>query len=294
MADRQPHTVLGLLQTTARYLDQRGVATPRLDTELLLGHVLGLDRLQLYVNFDRPVSAAERDTLRELVRRRGAREPVALILGSKEFRSREFAVPAGVLVPRPDTELLAELAIAAVGEVEAEPSPLALDLGTGSGILAVSVAAETAARVLAVDLSPVATGAARLNAQRHGVDDRVGTVRGSWYAAIPQRFAGCVDVLVSNPPYVSDEEYATLEPEIVRYEPRGALVPEGGPLSAYRALAAGFEQWLAAGARVLVEVGAGRAEGVQSILGEAGLADLQRHEDLAGIDRVVSGTWTRG
>ena len=291
MPDIASHTVLSLLQISARYLESRGVATSRLDTELLLGDVLGLDRLQLYVNFDRPVSTAERDALREYVRRRGAREPVALILGHKEFRSRDFVVSRGVLVPRPDTELLADLAISAIGaDVDDEP-PLALDLGTGSGILAVSVAAETPARVLAVDTSDVAIATTRKNAELHGVADRVGTARGSWYGAIPERFVRSVDVLMSNPPYVSTDEYATLAPEIVHFEPQAALVPAGDPLGAYREIAAGFERWLAPGARVLVEVGAGRASSVETLFREAGLRGLQRHEDLAGIERVISGAW---
>lgn len=295
MADGSPHTVLDLLQISARYLESRGVPTSRLDTELLLGDVLGLDRLQLYVNFDRPVSSAERDALREHVRRRAAREPVALILGRKEFRSRDFVVPAGVLVPRPDTELLADLVIDSIGSrADAEP-PLALDLGTGSGILAVSVAAETAAQVLAVDAADVAIAATRENARLHGVADRIGTVRGSWYDAIPDRFSGKIDVLMSNPPYVSVEEYGTLAPEIVRFEPRAALVPGDDPLAAYLEIAAGFERWLAPGARVFVEIGAGRAAGVEALFREAGLRDLSRHEDLAGIERVVTGVWeTRG
>jgi len=291
MTDRPPHTVLELLKISTRYLESRGVGTARLDAELLLGAALDLDRLQLYVNFDRPVTPAERDAMREYVRRRGAREPVALILGHKEFRSRDFVVPQGVLVPRPDTELLAELAIDAVGSIEADEPPLVLDLGTGSGILAVSVAAECQARVLAVDASSAAIAAVRDNAARHGVADRVGTVRGSWYTALPERFAQGVHVLMSNPPYVSAEEYADLEPEIVRFEPRDALVPDGDPLAAYREIAAGFDRWLAPGGQVIVEVGAGRAAAVEALFRDAGLRDLKRHEDLAGIERVVSGVW---
>lgn len=282
-------SVLDLLRASTSYLESRGVDSPRLDSELLLTQVLELDRLQLYINFDRPVSDAERDALRELVKRRAAREPVALILGTKEFRSRSFLVPAGVLVPRPDTELLAELAIEALAGAEAPP--LALDLGCGSGILAVSIAAETPAKVLAVDRAEAAIDATRRNAQIHGVSDRVGVIRGSWTDRIPARFAGQVDLVVSNPPYVDEADYATLQPEITRYEPREALVAPGGTLDAYRRIAEGLGRWLAPGARVLVEVGQGQAAEVEAILAEAGLEALVRHEDLAGIERVVDGTW---
>lgn len=289
MGREGPDSVLDLLRVSTAFLESRGVDSPRLDSELLLAQVLDMDRLQLYINFDRPVSEAERDALRELVRRRAAREPVALILGTKEFRSRAFHVPAGVLVPRPDTELLAELAIDALAS--RDDAPLVLDLGCGSGILAVSIAAETSAKVLAVDRAEAAIDATRRNAQIHGVADRVGVIHGSWTDRVPARFAGRVDLVVSNPPYVDEADYATLQPEITRYEPREALVAPGGTLDAYRRIAAGLDRWLAPGARVLVEVGLGQAAEVEAILTQAGLQALTRHEDLAGIERVVDGTW---
>jgi release factor glutamine methyltransferase len=284
-----PDSVLDILRASTSFLEGRGVDSPRLDSELLMAQVLGLDRLQLYINFDRPVIGAERDALRELVKRRAAREPVALILGTKEFRSRAFHVPPGVLVPRPDTELLAELAIEALAD--AGDAPLVLDLGCGSGILAVSIAAETPAKVLAVDQAQAAIDATRHNAQIHGVAERVGVIRGSWTEGIPDRFAGQVALVVSNPPYVDEADYATLQPEITRYEPRDALVAPGGTLDAYRRIADGLDRWLAAGARVLVEVGMGQAAEVEAILAGAGLQALARHEDLASIERVVDGTW---
>jgi len=294
MADSRggsPRTVLDILRAATDYLAGRGVDSPRLDAELLTAQVLGLSRLDLYVQFDRPMEAAERDRLRELIRRRGAREPVALILGSKEFRSREFAVQPGVLIPRPDTELLAERAIAAVGECEAE-TPLVVDLGTGTGILAISVALETGARVLAVEASPEALACARENLARLGPADRVGTLRGDWWDGLPERFAGQVDVVVSNPPYVAAADHGGLAPEIREYEPRGALVPDGDTLDAYRRIAGGLARWMTPGGRILVEVGAGQAGDVAGTLGDAGVADLQRHRDLADIERVVEGTYT--
>ena len=284
-----PDSVLDLLRASTSFLESRGVDSPRLDSELLMAEVFGLDRLQLYINFDRPVSGAERDALRALVKRRAAREPVALILGTKEFRSRSFHVPAGVLVPRPDTELLAELAIGALAD--REDDPLVLDLGCGTGILAVSIAAETTARVLAVDIAEAAIDATRRNAQIHGVADRVGVVRSSWTTRIPDRFAGQVALVVSNPPYVDAADLEGLQPEITRFEPREALVAPGGTLGAYRKISGELAQWMAPGGRVLMEVGQGLAPQVESILREAGLLSLTRHEDLAGIERVVDGTW---
>ncbi len=281
-------TVLELLETSSTFLTRKGVASPRLDAEVMLAGVLELDRIHLYVSFDRPVSEEERDRYREMVRRRAAREPVALILGSKEFRSRDFAVESGVLIPRPDTELLADLAIERLSGESEEP-PLALDLGCGSGILAVSIAADTTAKVLAIDRTDVAIKLTRANSQRHGVADRVGTVGGDWWDAVPERFTGSISLVVSNPPYVAEDEYRDLEPEIVTFEPREALVPPGDPLSFYRRTADGLARWLKPGGVVLLEVGAGQAFAVEELLAAAGCVDTQRHLDLAGIERVVEG-----
>ncbi len=285
-----PRTVLEILRAATEYLRTRGVGTPRLDAELLAASVLDISRLDLYVQFDRPLDPQERASLRELVRRRGGREPVALILGHREFRSREFAVQSGVLVPRPDTELLADLAIEAVAACEAD-APLVVDLGTGSGVLAVSVALETPARVLAVDLSPDAIRCARTNLERLGPADRVGVIRGDWWDALPDRFEGQVDVVLSNPPYVDEDDYPTLAPEILQHEPRVALVADGDPLTFYRRIAGGLDRWMRPGGRVLVEVGAGQAPEVQAIFEGAGVTAVERHEDLAGIERVVEGAW---
>ncbi len=290
MGEPRADTVLDLVRASTEFLQRKGVASPRLDAELLIGAAVGLDRLQLYVQFDRPASAEERAAARELVRRRGTREPVALILGVKEFRSRAFELRPGVLVPRPDTELLAERALEAVAEAAGDP-PLVVDLGCGSGVLAVTIALETPARALAVDLAPEAIAVTRANSRRHGVEDRVGVVRGDWLAALPERFAGGVDVIVSNPPYVSEGEYATLAPEIRRFEPRGAVCSAPDPLAFHRRTAEGLARWLRPGGRVLVEVGRGQAGDVERLFRDAGVTALQRHADLAGIERVVEGVW---
>jgi release factor glutamine methyltransferase len=294
MADgtgRQPRTVLEILRAATDYLGGRGVDTPRLDAELLAAEVLGLSRLDLYVQFDRPMEPTERGRLRELIRRRGAREPVALILGIKEFRSREFQVQPGVLIPRPDTELLAERAIAVVAD-RGSSAPLVVDLGTGTGILAITVALETDAKVLAVDAAPASVACARANLATLGPADRVGVVRGDWWDALPERFSGQVEVVVSNPPYVAAADYTALAPEILEYEPRQALTPDGDPLAYYRRTAAGLPRWLASGGHILVEVGAGQADDVETILAAAAVTDIARHRDLADIERVVEGVFS--
>lgn len=304
MPERPAETVLDLVRASTNFLHRKGVPGPRLDAELLIGAAVGLDRLQLYLQFDRPATEPERDAARELIRRRGGREPVALILGDKEFHSRPFLVEPGVLIPRPDTELLAERAIDALkgtleappqgavpGGEDAPPLALALDLGCGCGVLAVCLALETAARVLAVDCSPDAVRVTRANVRRHGVEDRVGVKRGDWLDAVPERFAGAVDVIVSNPPYVPEDEYGALAPEIVEFEPREAVCCAPDPLAYYRRTAVGLARWLRPGGRVLVEVGRGQADAVAAIFAQAGVTNVERGEDLAGIERVVEGTW---
>jgi release factor glutamine methyltransferase len=290
MPVRPAETVLDLVRASTDFLQRKGVPSARLDAELLIGDAVGLDRLQLYVQFDRPATEPERDAARELIRRRGGREPVALILGEKEFRSRPFLVEPGVLIPRPDTELLVERALATLPE-GADESPLVVDLGCGCGVLAVCLALESTTRVLAVDRSPDAVRVTRANVKRHGVEDRVGVVRGDWLFAVPERFAGAVDVIVSNPPYVPEDEYGTLAPEIVQFEPREAVCSAPDPLAYYRRTADGLARWLCPGGAVLVEVGRGQADAVAEIFAQAGVADVARSEDLAGIERVVAGTW---
>ncbi len=291
MADRPPrgtHTVLGILDVTTGYLADRGVATARLDAELLVGSVLGLDRLHLYVEFDRPVTGEERAELRRLVRRRGAeREPVALILGQREFYSREFAVEPGVLIPRPETELVVERAAAVLTSDDGGDPPLVLDLGCGSGAIAVTVAAETGARVLGVDRSATATRLTRANAARHGVEALVGVARGDWYDAVPPRFAGAFALVVSNPPYVGEDDWEGLAPEITAHEPREAVVSPGDALAFFRRTIDGLPRWLAPGGHVVLEVGMGQAGAVAAMLRAAGATDVHAHPDLAGIERVV-------
>jgi release factor glutamine methyltransferase len=285
MAKTPTESALGYLALAAKFLAGRGVATPRLDAELLLAHLLATDRVGVYLRFDQPLGRAEVDAYRELIRRRGDGEPVAHLTGRREFWSRTFAVTADVLVPRPETELLVERALAVPGV--RERAARVLDLGTGSGALAVTLALELPqAHVTAVDCSPAAVLVAVRNAVEAGVAERVAVLVGDWTTALPSdaRF----DLVVANPPYVPAEEIAGLAPE-VRREPRLAL--DGGPdgLDAYRRLVPGAVRHLAGGGALLLEVGAGQAGAVADLLAEAGLVDVVRHRDLAGVERVVAG-----
>lgn len=278
----EPRTVLEFLGRAHGFLAARGVASARLDAEVLLASVLGIDRVGVYLRFDQPLAAREVDAYRELLRRRAAGAPVAYLTGTREFWSVPLAVTPDVLIPRPETELLVERVLA--GRVDGEPR--ILDLGTGSGALAIALARELpAARVVAVDVSPAAAAVATANAARAGVAERVTVVVGSWTA--PLDAAARFDVIVSNPPYVPTAALAGLAPE-VQAEP--ALALDGGEdgLAAYRALVPQAAARLAPGGRLLLEVGEGQAETVAAIAVAAGLEGVAWHADLAGIARVVT------
>jgi release factor glutamine methyltransferase len=312
-----PWTILELLKwTTARFTD-RGLSSPRLDAELLVAHTLGLARIQLYAQFDRPLGPDELGQLRELVRRRQAGEPVAYISGRKEFWSLDLSVDQRVLIPRPETELAVEEALtfvpaparparaaAATADADADadadttstatpaatpvvatpPEPVFLcDVGTGSGAIALALKKERpAATVIAIDLSPDALTVARANAERLGlaVDFRQGDLLAVLDPGQP------LDVLVANLPYVPRGEIAGLSPE-VRHEP--ALALDGGTdgLDLLRRIITGAPALLATGGALILEVGAGQAPAVAELCAAAGLVDVVVRRDLAGIERVV-------
>ena len=274
-------TVLKLLRWTADYFAGRGIDSPRLDAELLLADALGLDRVGLYLNFERPLLAGELANFREKVKRRADREPLAYILGHTEFWSLPLTVTPDVLIPRPDTELLVEQALALGGE-----GPRALDVGTGSGALAIALAHERPQwTITAIDISPAALAVAMENARGNGVAERI-TFVATDLAKLP---AGPFDLIVANPPYIPHGELATLMPEVRDYEPHLALDGGKDGFDAYRALARQAGGVLAPGGWLLVEVGHDQAAAVQELFNEAGLREIFAARDLAGIERVVGG-----
>jgi release factor glutamine methyltransferase len=260
-------TVLEAIQRSTEFLAKKGVDSPRLQTELLLAHLLRRPRMQLYLNFARELTPPEVEGFRELVKRRGQREPLQHILGSTSFCGLEIAVSRHVLVPRPETELLAERGWTFLQHLSTlNPQPAtALDFGTGSGCLAIALAFKCpAAQVQAIDLSLEALAVARDNAARHAVVERIQFRHGDGFAAVP---AGTqFDLIISNPPYIPSAEIAALQPEVRDYDPRGAL--DGGPdgLDYYRRLAAESAPFLSPGGRLMVEFGDGQAESVRGIL----------------------------
>ncbi len=281
-----PRTLLEFLQVTAKFLAGKGVDGARLDAELLLAEVLGLTRTQLYTNFERPLAEGEIARFRELVRRRAAREPVAYITGRREFWSLDFVVDRRVLVPRPETELLVELAVEAVRARGVE-HPLVADVGTGSGAIAVAIAKELpGARVVATDRSEAALEIAPANAGRHGVADRIEFRRGDGCDALAG--AGPFDVVVSNPPYIRSAEMDSLAPEVREWEPRWALEAGSDGMSVTTPLVERAFALLAPGGSLLVEVGT-QAALVREAFERGGYGNVAVRRDLAGLERVVAG-----
>jgi release factor glutamine methyltransferase len=284
--------VLDVLRWTTARFEARGLETPRLDAEILIAHALGLTRVQLYVQFDRPLTMPERTAVRELVRRRQTGESVAYVIGKKEFWGLELAVDARVLVPRPDTETLVDEALARLAEMTAArpegaaaAPPRLADVGTGSGAIAVVLAKQRPdALVSASDVSPDALMVARANAERHGA--AVTFVEGD--LAAPLAALAPFDLIAANLPYIPSGDIDALAVE-VRAEPRLALDGGGDGLALVRRLVADTPALLAAGGALVLEVGAGQAHAAAALLETAGFRDLRLRRDLGAIERVVSG-----
>jgi release factor glutamine methyltransferase len=271
-------------------LKKRGVTSPRLDVELLLGKVLGMDRVALLIDADRPLAKAELAAYRALHTRRRAGEPVAYLLGVREFYGRPFRVDARVLIPRPDTEILVETALARTRGISL--SARVLDLCTGSGCVAISLARERpTTRVLGVDLSDGALVVARENALRLGAVN-AGFLHSDLFAALPRGLV--FDLITANPPYIPDPEISSLQPDIRDFEPRLALSGGADGCACTRRIVADAPRRLAPGGVLALEVGAGQADEVAALLEKAGFEAIAKNVDYGGHERVVSGVIRHG
>ena len=279
----QTWTILGVLNWTAERFARAGFASPRLDAELILGHALELERIQLYAQHDKPLAATELERIRALVRRRLAREPVAYLTGVREFWSLELAVSPAVLVPRPETELLVEVALRLARELDAR---MIVDVGTGSGAVALALARELpGVSVVGLDRSLEALEVARANAGRHGL--AAAFHEGDLLAALPAELVP--QLVVANLPYIARDELEALAPEIREWEPRLAL--DGGldGLDLIRRLVREAAGRLSRGGALALEHGSTQAGPVRELLRAAGFADLGVERDLAGHERVAWG-----
>ncbi|HJT24092.1 MAG TPA: peptide chain release factor N(5)-glutamine methyltransferase [bacterium] len=278
-------TPLKIIQWAVPYLTQKGISNPRMDVELILAHALQLDRLKVYLQFDRPLDAGELAAIRELLKRRAQREPLQYLLGQREFFGLNFKVGPAVLIPRPETELLVEGVLKHLEKFPQE-NRLVLDLGTGSGCIAIAVAKNISCRVWAVDKSERALETAKLNGQNLGVEPPIEWRQGDWFTALrpedPLQFA----VIVSNPPYIPMEEKAELSPEVRDYEPSEALFAEKMGLKAYEDIAAGLKERLLEGGGAFLEIHANGFDKVSGVMAPLGLKEtLER--DLQGHPRLI-------
>lgn len=288
MGDNDPPTVETATIKTAlgvaiHRLNAAGCETPRLDAELLLAHTLGQERPWLYTHPDQPLTDQTRNTFLDLIARRQQREPVAYLTGHKAFYGLEFLVTPEVLIPRPETELIVELLLA---NYPAPPPPLHIaDIGTGSGCLAVTLAKHLPQAIIcAVDASTQALAVARQNADRHGVAERSTFWLGDLLAPLAQSF----DVIVSNPPYVSEAELAATAPEVRRYEPPLALVAGPDGLAVIRRLLPEAKTKLNSPGLLLVEISASQGGTVSQLARDVfPQAQVTIEKDLAGRDRVL-------
>ena len=256
-------TVLEAIQKSTEFLGKKNVESPRLQTELLLAHLLKMPRMKLYLNFDRVLTTAETDALRELVKRRGHREPLQQITGSTSFCGYEIAVSRQVLVPRPETEMLAELGWQFLSTINSQPSTC-LDFCTGSGCIAIALAAKCPeAKIVATDISTEALKLARENATRNKAAERIDFRLGEGFAALAN--GSQFDLIVSNPPYIPSAEITTLGPEVRDFEPRAALDGGADGLEFYRLITSQASAFLKPNGKIMVEFGDGQAEAISKI-----------------------------
>jgi release factor glutamine methyltransferase len=284
-------TVLDVIQKTTAFFERKGIDHPRLQIELLLAQVLGLPRLQLYLNFERILSEGELEQIRDHVRRRGQREPLQHILGTTSFCGLEIRVSRDVLVPRPETELLAEQAWkrleALARSVDPAPAVRALEFGTGSGCIAIAIAQHCpSVEITAIDISQEALGIARSNAQTHAVQDRIHFAHAASCKAIQPPLA--FDVIVSNPPYIPTREIDSLMPEVRLFDPHLALNGGVDGLDFYRQLADEARPLIRPEGILLLEIGDGQAVQVSELLREHDWVVEPPILDYASVPRILA------
>jgi len=280
-------TILELIQKTTAFFEKKGVDEPRLQIELLLAHVLGIKRIQLYLQFERELTDRELEPLREMVRRRAEREPLQYIVGRTEFFGMEFKTDPRALIPRRETEHLVETVLGFFPDKN--DAIEGVDLGTGTGVLAITLATHLpASRWIAVDASAGALELAKENASKLGLGDRIRWVEGHWWEKTGP--ADRFDLIVSNPPYIKAADIQNLAPELREHEPLAALGGGDDGLAAYRSILAGARDHARPGARLAMEIGFDQGPAVGGMLPGHGWRLDSCVKDLQGHDRVVAAT----
>lgn len=276
-------SVLEILQKTTAFFESKGIENPRLNAEHLVGHALGLKRMQLYLQFERLLPEAELEKIRPLVRRRGQREPLQYILGEVEFAGLKLKVDRRALIPRPETELLVEL----IGErLQDSPPAQAIDLGTGTGALALALTAKfSGCRVHGVDTSEAALELAAENAVATGLKERVTLLQSDWFSNVPADLT--FDLIVSNPPYLSEREVTEAAIEVREHEPINALVAPDDGLACLLQIIDQARPRLRPGGLIAFETGIAHHPALLERLGATGYRDAESVRDLTGRDRFV-------
>ncbi len=284
----QTWTIQKLLNWTAKYLTGKGVDSPRLSAELLLGDVAGLKRIELYTHFDKPVTKEQLDRLRDLVKRAGQQEPIAYLTGKTEFYSLELNITADCMIPRPETELLVERAIEFLRKRTGKQ--FVCDLCTGSGCIAAAIAKNFPdADIIATDISDAALNIAAKNVEKHQLGDRINLLCGDLFEPIlPQLDIDRFDLIVCNPPYVSSDEFEKLGKNVKDYEPRSALFAGDDGLDVYRRIIDKVEQFLRPDAALMLEIGYSQGQPVRELLEQAGcFSEVTIEKDFHNNDRIT-------
>jgi release factor glutamine methyltransferase len=289
--DRPEWTIMKLIQWAANYFDSHNIDSPRATAEILLAHVLNARRIDLYLNYDQPLNSDERDRFKALIKRRLNREPVAYIVGCKEFWSMELEVTTDVLIPRPETECLVERALERLARESDSKPKFVLELGTGSGAIILALASENYRHLYwGTDISVNAIQVARRNATRHGLSARVQFIVADWLTAFRVQ-SGLFDLIISNPPYVRSGDLLKLQPEIQAHEPLSALNGAEDGLQCLQKIIQSAHFYLKPAGVLLLEMGADQKAQLEQIISKCGqYENIEFHKDYSGHDRIAAMT----
>ena len=279
-------TVLEVIKLSTEYLQKKGVESPRANAEILLAEILKCKRLELYLAFDKPLAENEVQVYREAIRKRGLRIPLQYIVGNVEFYGLKLIVNENVLIPRPESELLVEKII---NDSDKSNNLKILDIGVGSGNISLSISKNLPnSKVVAIDISKSALDVANQNAEINSLQDRI-EFRLFDFMNDDLNSLGKFDLIVSNPPYVSENDYESLEPELKNYEPKIALTDNSNGISFYKRIIEVSDQILGKHGKIYFELGMGQSIQVKNLFEQNGFKNILMTKDYSGIDRIICG-----